>query len=185
MHNYREKLLKVSGRVRQYSHFRETFGGDLFRSALIGRGDSYFEDFWRRLLIAQSKGQTKWNGTRWRRPLANEGLLDTTLQGDKRRHPLIKVIADAASDMVRYAGEFGLTPVARTRIVKDIHQRPPSKFDGYWRDRGSSKRARGRGLIGTPDVRFRRQSGLPLRPGECLLMTRSGLPGMAQNRRFA
>ena len=119
------------------------------------------------------------------RPLANEGLLDTTLQGDKRRHPLIKVIADAASDMVRYAGEFGLTPVARTRIAKDIHQQPPSKFDDYWRDCGSSKRERGRGLIGTPDVRFRGQSGLPLRPGECLLMTRSGLPGMAQNRRFA
>ena len=46
---------KVSGHVRQYSHFRETFGGDLFRSVLIGRGDSYFEDFWRRLLIAPDK----------------------------------------------------------------------------------------------------------------------------------
>jgi P27 family predicted phage terminase small subunit len=62
--------------------------------------------------------------------LANEGLLDTTLQGDKRRHPLIKVIADAASDMVKFSGEFGLTPVARTRIAKGIHQQPPSKFDG-------------------------------------------------------
>ena len=38
--------------------------------------------------------------------LANEGLLDTTLQGDKRRHPLIKIIADAASDMVRYAASL-------------------------------------------------------------------------------
>jgi phage terminase small subunit len=44
---------------------------------------------------------------------------------------LIKVIADAASDMVKYAGEFGLTPVARTRIANGIHQAaPPSKFDG-------------------------------------------------------
>jgi phage terminase small subunit len=57
-------------------------------------------------------------------------LLDATLQGDKRRHRLIKVIADAASDMVRYAGEFGMTPVARTRIAKGIDQQPPSKFDG-------------------------------------------------------
>jgi hypothetical protein len=30
--------------------------------------------------------------------------------GDLRRHPLIKVIADAASDMVRYAGEFTRHP---------------------------------------------------------------------------
>jgi phage terminase small subunit len=36
----------------------------------------------------------------------------------------------AASDMVRYAGEFGLTPVARTRIAQGIQQPPPSKFDG-------------------------------------------------------
>jgi len=46
---------KVSGHVRQYSRFRETSSGDLFRSVLIGRGDSYFEDFWRRLLIAPDK----------------------------------------------------------------------------------------------------------------------------------
>jgi len=32
----------------------------------------------------------------------------------------------------------------------------------------------GRSFSETPDVRFRGQSGLPLRPGECLLMTRSG-----------
>jgi P27 family predicted phage terminase small subunit len=61
--------------------------------------------------------------------LANEGLLDTTLQGGKRRHPLIKVIADVASDMVRFSGEFGLTPVARTRIAQG-HRQEPSKFDG-------------------------------------------------------
>jgi P27 family predicted phage terminase small subunit len=59
-----------------------------------------------------------------------DSLTVTTGKGDLRRHPLIKVIADAASDMVRYAGEFGLTPVARTRIAKGIHQQPPSKFDG-------------------------------------------------------
>jgi P27 family predicted phage terminase small subunit len=57
-------------------------------------------------------------------------LLTTTHEGNLRRHPLIKVIADAASDMVRYAGEFGLNPVARTRIAKGIRQQPLSKFDG-------------------------------------------------------
>jgi P27 family predicted phage terminase small subunit len=62
--------------------------------------------------------------------LADEGLLDRTQEGNTRRHPLIKVIADAASDMLRYAGEFGLTPVARTRIAKGTQQPAPSKFDG-------------------------------------------------------
>jgi hypothetical protein len=32
--------------------------------------------------------------------------------------------------MVRYAGEFGLTPVARTKIALGIQQAPPNKFDG-------------------------------------------------------
>jgi len=32
--------------------------------------------------------------------------------------------------MVRYAGEFGLTPVARTRIAKGIQQPARNKFDG-------------------------------------------------------
>ena len=43
---------------------------------------------------------------------------------------LTKTVRDAAADMVRYAGEFGLTPVARTRIAKGIHEQPPTKFDG-------------------------------------------------------
>ena len=53
-----------------------------------------------------------------------------TKAGDLRRHPLIKVIVDAASDMVRFSGDFGLTPVARTRIAKGIQQPAPNKFDG-------------------------------------------------------
>jgi hypothetical protein len=31
--------------------------------------------------------------------------------------PLLKIAADAAEDMLRFAGEFGLTPVARTRLA--------------------------------------------------------------------
>ena len=59
-----------------------------------------------------------------------ERLTVETQAGDLRRHPLIKVIADVASDMVRYAGEFGLTPVARTRIAKGIDPPARNKFDG-------------------------------------------------------
>jgi phage terminase small subunit len=43
---------------------------------------------------------------------------------------LIKIIRDAAADMVRYAGEFGLSPVARARITQGFHRQEPSKFDG-------------------------------------------------------
>jgi P27 family predicted phage terminase small subunit len=70
-----------------------------------------------------------------------QGLLVITQAGDQRRSPLIKIIADAANDMVRYAGEFGLTPVARTRIAKGIQQPAPNKFDGLLAgsDEGDSK----------------------------------------------
>jgi P27 family predicted phage terminase small subunit len=61
--------------------------------------------------------------------LARESLLSETKDGRPCRSPLNKIVTDAAADMVRYAGEFGLTPVARTRIAQGIHQ-PKSKFDG-------------------------------------------------------
>jgi len=68
----------------------------------------------------------------WRRASEElDSLTVDTRMGDLKRHPLIKVIADAASDMVRFSSEFGLTPVARTRIANGIHrQPPPSKFSG-------------------------------------------------------
>jgi phage terminase small subunit len=70
----------------------------------------------------------------------DEGLLIKT-DGKPYRNPLIKVVRDAANDMVRYAGEFGLTPIARTRIAQGIHQQAPSKFDGLLAgsDEGDSK----------------------------------------------
>jgi hypothetical protein len=49
--------------------------------------------------------------------------------GGPRRSALIKIIHDAASDKVRYADEFGLTPVARTRIAKGIDP-TTDKFHG-------------------------------------------------------
>jgi P27 family predicted phage terminase small subunit len=60
------------------------------------------------------------------------GLLIRTTTGDARRNPLIKVVRDAANDMVAYAGQFGLTPVARSRLAAGIDGQPaPGKFDGF------------------------------------------------------
>jgi P27 family predicted phage terminase small subunit len=59
------------------------------------------------------------------------GLLIKTADGDARRNPLAKIASDAAEDMLRFAGEFGLTPVARTRLAAAGYgPSSPSKFDG-------------------------------------------------------
>ena len=59
-------------------------------------------------------------------------LLVKGADGNPRRNPLVKIAADAADDMVTYAGNFGMTPVARSRIAAGIAGQPaaPSKFDG-------------------------------------------------------
>ena len=58
------------------------------------------------------------------------GLLIKTKAGDAAVDPLIWIANGAARDMVRYAGEFGMTPAARSRISGgiDTSPRPPSKF---------------------------------------------------------
>jgi|SRR5580700_8752911 P27 family predicted phage terminase small subunit len=60
------------------------------------------------------------------------GLLIKSADGNPRRNPLVKIAADAADDMVSFAGEFGLTPVARSRLAAGIGGQPPrpSKFNG-------------------------------------------------------
>jgi P27 family predicted phage terminase small subunit len=59
------------------------------------------------------------------------GLLIKTTDGNPRRNPLVKIAADAAEDMLRYAGHFGLTPVARTRLAAGGYgPSSPGKFDG-------------------------------------------------------
>jgi P27 family predicted phage terminase small subunit len=45
-------------------------------------------------------------------------------------NPVIRVARTAANDMVKFAGEFGFTPVARTRIAAGIASDGRSKFDG-------------------------------------------------------
>jgi P27 family predicted phage terminase small subunit len=56
------------------------------------------------------------------------GLLIRTAEGNPRCNPLVKIAADAARDMLTYAGHFGMTPVARSRIAAGVHGQPPSKF---------------------------------------------------------
>jgi P27 family predicted phage terminase small subunit len=56
------------------------------------------------------------------------GLLIRTTEGNPRRNPLVKIAADSAGDMIRFAGEFGMTPVARSRIAAGVGPQPPDKF---------------------------------------------------------
>jgi P27 family predicted phage terminase small subunit len=60
------------------------------------------------------------------------GLLVKTVDGNARRNPLLKIASDAAEDMMRFAGEFGLTPIARARLgaAGYVPSAQPSKFDG-------------------------------------------------------
>jgi P27 family predicted phage terminase small subunit len=65
-------------------------------------------------------------------PVAH-ALLIKSADGNPRRNPLVKIADDAADAMVRYAGEFGMTPVARSRLAAGVDGQPPpgrGKFDG-------------------------------------------------------
>jgi P27 family predicted phage terminase small subunit len=66
-----------------------------------------------------------------KRDPAASGLLIKSTTGDPRIKPLCRVAAAAASDMIRYASEFGFSPAARSRITSGItYGLAPSKFDG-------------------------------------------------------
>jgi P27 family predicted phage terminase small subunit len=59
------------------------------------------------------------------------GLLIKSTVGDARRNPLIAIARAAAADMVSWAGEFGMSPAARSRIAAGVGPPPgPGKFDG-------------------------------------------------------
>lgn len=45
------------------------------------------------------------------------GLLVKGSEGQPRTNPLLQIAASAASDMVKFASEFGFSPAARSRIV--------------------------------------------------------------------
>ena len=60
------------------------------------------------------------------------GLLIKDRDGEARQNPLVRVVRNAGETMLRYAAEFGLTPVARARIASAGFEPPsgPGKFDG-------------------------------------------------------
>ena len=58
-------------------------------------------------------------------------LLDKSADGTPRQNPLVRVARNAASDMLRYASEFGMTPAARAHIATGVYGGGgPGKFDG-------------------------------------------------------
>jgi P27 family predicted phage terminase small subunit len=63
--------------------------------------------------------------------LAKGELVVKGRAGLPRPNPLLRISRAAANMMVTTAGQFGLTPAARSRIAAGIGGQPePSKFDG-------------------------------------------------------
>ena len=63
-------------------------------------------------------------------PVMN-GMLIKGRYGDSIVNPLVSIVRKHASDVVRFAAEFGLTPAARSRISAGIRgENPQSKFAG-------------------------------------------------------
>ena len=58
------------------------------------------------------------------------GLMIKTTNGNAIQNPLIGTANKAASDMVRYAAEFGMTPSARARLSAQPPGSAGSKFHG-------------------------------------------------------
>ena len=58
------------------------------------------------------------------------GLMITGSTGSHMANPLVKIARNAAVDMLRFAGEFGMTPRARSYLDAAGRLSGPSKFDG-------------------------------------------------------
>ncbi len=60
------------------------------------------------------------------------GLMIKTSNGNAIQNPLVGTANKAASDMMRYAAEFGMTPSARSRIETEGEQKadPADRFFG-------------------------------------------------------
>jgi P27 family predicted phage terminase small subunit len=56
---------------------------------------------------------------------STKALTIKTVDGNPRVNPLVRIARAAAADMLRFAGEFGMTAVARTRLVGGISCQPP------------------------------------------------------------
>jgi P27 family predicted phage terminase small subunit len=55
---------------------------------------------------------------------AGDELLVHTAEGKPKPNPPLKLSAAAAADMVRYAGQFAMTPAARSRTAAGIGPQP-------------------------------------------------------------
>jgi P27 family predicted phage terminase small subunit len=65
-------------------------------------------------------------------PVMNAQIIKTKY-GDAAMNPLVSIVRKHAGDVVRFAAEFGLTPIARTRLAAGYKPPSPSKFDGLLR----------------------------------------------------
>jgi P27 family predicted phage terminase small subunit len=74
------------------------------------------------------------------RDLLTSGLMIKTANGNAIQNPLVHTANKAASDMVRYATEFGFTPAARARIAAgNAGNSGQSKFAGLIGGLGGSE----------------------------------------------
>jgi P27 family predicted phage terminase small subunit len=65
--------------------------------------------------------------SRWRQAteaLATGAMTVPTTEGNLRIHPLVRIAREAGADMLRLAGEFGMTPVARSRLAGGYTEPP-------------------------------------------------------------
>ncbi len=65
-----------------------------------------------------------------KRDLLTGGLMIKTSNGNAIQNPLVGTANKAASDVVRYAAEFGMTPSARVRLAVDAGGGGASKWAG-------------------------------------------------------
>ena len=68
-----------------------------------------------------------------------QALVLKTVSGNWIQQPLIGIANKAAGDMVRFAGEFGMTPRARAALGVDPGKKTKSKFDGLVGIQGGKK----------------------------------------------
>jgi P27 family predicted phage terminase small subunit len=103
---------------------------ELHRLGLLTRIDvpalaAYCHAFGQWRMAAESLAKMQAND-----PMMN-GMIIKTKYGDAAMNPLVSIARKHASDVIRYAAEFGLTPIARTRLASGgFGPSPPSKFDG-------------------------------------------------------
>jgi P27 family predicted phage terminase small subunit len=106
---------------------------ELHRLGLLTRIDvpalaAYCHAFGQWRMAAESLAKMQAND-----PIMN-GLIIRTKYGDAAMNPLVSIARKHASDVIRYASEFGLTPVARARLSAGGPASPsPGKFDGLLR----------------------------------------------------